>query len=378
MLSKDFYGKQGYIWFIGVVEDVNDPSQLGQVRVRIIGLHSEDKSLMPTEKLPWAQVIMPPTGAKTFSGPTVGDWVRGYFQDGESAQIPVVDAIFPGVEGKQSRIVYNYIKETRGENKLPNSSQHYREEGEGTTFRSVRGVLDGTLTQINNLKLSHSCGSSEQVKTALAWARLKSSQLMNTITAAIKAFALKLGLDPTGLVSFAVSVLKYIRRLVNWIKSILEDINDWLQVVKDVITICKQIVQLILSLPQRLIAFLQDCLQFFMGEISSMLSGILSSIGDAIFDASKLDEEILGLVGDINSLVNEADKSISLYTETITEGSSGFNMDNDYLQDLIAPTSIEVLNTAEIQMTNFIDKVANNSENLVNSSVYSSENYEMP
>lgn len=378
MLSKDFYGKQGYIWFIGVVEDVNDPSQLGQVRVRIIGLHSEDKSLMPTEKLPWAQVIMPPTGAKTFSGPTVGDWVRGYFQDGEFAQIPVVDGIFPGVEGQQSRIVYNYIKEKQGENKTPKSSQHYRESGEGTTFRSVRGVLDGTLTQINNLKLSHSCGVSEQVKTVLAWARIKSSELINSLTATIKAFALKLGLDPTGRVSYIVSFLKNIRRFVNWIRSILEDINDWLQVVRDVIIICKQIVQLILSLPRRLIAFLQDCLRFFMGEISSMLSGIISGIGNAIFDSSKIDDELLGLVGDINRLVSEADQSISLYSETVNETSIGFDIDSDYLQELISPTSVENLEIAEVKMELFISKVANNSEQLVSTSVYSSENYEMP
>ena len=49
MLSNDFYGRQGFIWFTGIVEDVNDPAQLGQVRVRIIGLHSEDKALAPTE-----------------------------------------------------------------------------------------------------------------------------------------------------------------------------------------------------------------------------------------------------------------------------------------------------------------------------------------
>ena len=32
--------------FIGVVEDRNDPLQLGRVRVRVYSIHTEDKSLI--------------------------------------------------------------------------------------------------------------------------------------------------------------------------------------------------------------------------------------------------------------------------------------------------------------------------------------------
>ena len=48
-------------WFIGVVEDRNDPSELGRVKVRCHGLHTDDKNLIPTNDLPWAQVMMPAT-----------------------------------------------------------------------------------------------------------------------------------------------------------------------------------------------------------------------------------------------------------------------------------------------------------------------------
>ena len=37
-----FMGLDGFIWFVGVVEDRNDPDQLGRVRVRCLGFHTED------------------------------------------------------------------------------------------------------------------------------------------------------------------------------------------------------------------------------------------------------------------------------------------------------------------------------------------------
>ena len=47
-------GFDGFYWFIGVVEDIDDPLQLGRCRIRINNLHSSDKDLLPTEDLPFA------------------------------------------------------------------------------------------------------------------------------------------------------------------------------------------------------------------------------------------------------------------------------------------------------------------------------------
>jgi hypothetical protein len=44
MITEDFYGKKQFIWWTGIVEDVLDPLEIGSVRVRIIGLHSENKN----------------------------------------------------------------------------------------------------------------------------------------------------------------------------------------------------------------------------------------------------------------------------------------------------------------------------------------------
>ena len=36
-----FMGQDGFVWFVGVVEDRNDPDQLGRARVRCLGFHSD-------------------------------------------------------------------------------------------------------------------------------------------------------------------------------------------------------------------------------------------------------------------------------------------------------------------------------------------------
>ena len=64
---KNFMGKDGFNWFVGVVEDRNDPKTLGRLRVRALGYHTEDLNKIPTKELPWAHVMNPITSA-TVSG----------------------------------------------------------------------------------------------------------------------------------------------------------------------------------------------------------------------------------------------------------------------------------------------------------------------
>ena len=80
--DNNFLGFNNFVWFVGVVEDRNDPQKLGRVRVRILGSHVGDKVQLPTTDLPWAQVIQPVTstgisglGHTTFLVPVT--WVMG-------------------------------------------------------------------------------------------------------------------------------------------------------------------------------------------------------------------------------------------------------------------------------------------------------------
>ena len=87
---------KNYQYYMGVVEDRNDPLKLGRVRVRCYGIHSDSRSDIPTDKLPWATPIMPYTSASTSgvgvspTGPVEGTWVFGLFLDGIEMQQPIV------------------------------------------------------------------------------------------------------------------------------------------------------------------------------------------------------------------------------------------------------------------------------------------------
>lgn len=94
--DKEFLGKN-FVWWIGEVEDRNDPLKLGRVRVRCFGWHTTDKEVLPAKALPWANVVMPSTApATSSSGLTRGVWVFGFFMDGSKAQRPVVIGHLPG------------------------------------------------------------------------------------------------------------------------------------------------------------------------------------------------------------------------------------------------------------------------------------------
>jgi hypothetical protein len=101
--TNTFLGFDKFIWFQGVVEDRLDPRKLGRVRVRILGLHTENKNLIPTEELPWAYPISPITSAamngigETPIGPVEGTWVIGFFRDGENCQEPVIFGTLTGI-----------------------------------------------------------------------------------------------------------------------------------------------------------------------------------------------------------------------------------------------------------------------------------------
>jgi len=102
MYDKDFLGKNNFIWFNGVVEDRQDPQKLGRLRVRCVGIHTQNKDDLPTSDLPWSQLIHPITssgisGLGSSPGFIVeGTWVFGYFRDGYAMQEPMIIGTLPG------------------------------------------------------------------------------------------------------------------------------------------------------------------------------------------------------------------------------------------------------------------------------------------
>ena len=102
-MSSNFMGLDGFVWFVGVVEDRDDPNHLGRVRVRCVGIHTDSRRELPTNDLPWAHVMHPVTDPSMHgmgNSPSFlveGSWVVGFFRDAENQQQPIIMGSLPGV-----------------------------------------------------------------------------------------------------------------------------------------------------------------------------------------------------------------------------------------------------------------------------------------
>jgi GH24 family phage-related lysozyme (muramidase) len=89
-------------FYLGVVEDRMDPLMLGRVRVRVLGLHTHDKALLPTADLPWAYKIQSTTSGAISGighapvGVMEGTWVIVQYIDPEK-QMPFVVGTMGGI-----------------------------------------------------------------------------------------------------------------------------------------------------------------------------------------------------------------------------------------------------------------------------------------
>jgi hypothetical protein len=159
MQNNYFMGRDGFNWFVGVVEDRNDPKQIGRVRVRCLGYHTEDVAALPTVDLPWAHVMHPVTDpsmhglGNTPSWLVEGAWVVGFWRDNEFQQ-PLIIGTLPGVPTGEMDSSSGF-SDPRGDNAVqgeylgtptygpyPGTIEHSgHETGESDTSRLGRGQL---------------------------------------------------------------------------------------------------------------------------------------------------------------------------------------------------------------------------------------------
>lgn len=132
---KNFAGKDGFIWWTGIIEDRQDPLRLGRCKVRCIGWHSDNKMQLPTSDLPWA-IPISPVNDTSIHAPKEGDMVFGFFIDGDAAQNPMILGVLPSIPLKKPN-PQNAFEDNRSEEQLRNAprkpkSREHKEDGSGT------------------------------------------------------------------------------------------------------------------------------------------------------------------------------------------------------------------------------------------------------
>ena len=114
LFKRHFVGRDGFHWWIGQIvktepwtlnmggSTAKEPDIGGfsyRYQVRIMGYHTDDPQVLKDEELPWASVMYPVTagagGGVDAQTPSLkkGNFVYGFFIDGEDAQQPVIMGI---------------------------------------------------------------------------------------------------------------------------------------------------------------------------------------------------------------------------------------------------------------------------------------------
>jgi hypothetical protein len=112
LYNPGFLGNGGFLWWVGQIADDSywreniasgkieskdkTPGWGYRYKVRIIGLHDQEEETIPSDQLPWAQVMYPTTAGggqgKASATPSLrqGNFVFGFFLDGQDMQVPVI------------------------------------------------------------------------------------------------------------------------------------------------------------------------------------------------------------------------------------------------------------------------------------------------
>lgn len=174
---KELTAELGFVWWQGVVEDRDDPLKLGRCRVRCVGFHTPDKTILPTEDLPWAHPIMPVTSASmngigfSSTGLVNGSWVMGFFRDGNSGQQPVIMGSLGGIPQNEA-VVESGFYDPDGE--YPKTDFI----GEPDTNRLSRSeMIEDTVVQakredLDVIEVSGSAGTSEVTEPSTPYASI--------------------------------------------------------------------------------------------------------------------------------------------------------------------------------------------------------------
>lgn len=140
MINKNYAGLDGFVWWMGSVENREDPLGLGRCQVRIYSWHSSDLSDIPSEDLPWAHPVHA-LNTGTFTTPKEADLVFGFFADGKNAQVPIMLGIMPNFQINPPEAGQGF-NDVRSPQKIAQSpkkvvDRKYNTDGTGVTITEV-------------------------------------------------------------------------------------------------------------------------------------------------------------------------------------------------------------------------------------------------
>jgi hypothetical protein len=311
-------GHDNFIWWIGVVEDRVDPLNLGRCKVRIFGSHTENLQLIPTSSLPWATPLYPLNDSRSFSAPLEGDYVFGFFLDGDSSQAPAMLGVFPAIPqsvdapegvGFSANAKLTNATLTANDTASPIVSTKTPEMqinriGKPTTPK-LSYSTEGTGIEFSNNNRVHVCDIANIIRYEIAIQKLEAYGIFTALRNTIEALTSAVSSSP--IISQITQAIKTLRGYIKMIQQAVDFVNTTILEIASFIKYIQAMIAYIVSLPAQLAAMLQQCLL----ELQASLTGALNISG-----SGGLLGEIQGLIGDVAKLSSAAGATAANATAT--------------------------------------------------------------
>jgi hypothetical protein len=301
---NNFIGKDGFNWWVGVVESRMDPLQLGRCQVRIFGHHTENKQLLPTEDLPWAQASLPTNSSQLFSAPKEGEYVTGFFADGEAAQTPIMTGVLPGLKpttGGDSGFQDPRTPEQVDAAPKPPTGVVLETVGQPTNSPSARGVVKNTMQGLAANNRVHNCDVCSGLNKDVAALKSQVMGVVKDIRTALEGLFASAASNPV--VEEAQQTIEALKAKVKLvqkeIKPIVDEIKAYQQYIKDL----QELIAYIQTLPAELQQLLSSCLAEATGSLKEALSvsAALTDQSAALAAVKKEVETVIDLKTDVAS-----------------------------------------------------------------------------
>lgn len=289
LFQKHFVGRDGFVWWIGQVVDetkwrdnINGrrvastdaiPGFGERYKVRIMGYHTADLNALSDDELPWATVMYPVTagaggaGASSSAQLRQGNFVFGFFIDGEDAQQPVI----MGVLG--------FNQQTSLEKKVPKIG-----------FLPFSGYTVDNKVSVADIKVTEEVKKATQVKTpgTTKTPTNRTSENTQGLTSGAKSIAdQQANID--GKMQTAISKLTRCGR--NDVKGIAADIEKLILMVENLTKLSgdfsTQLTGRIDKIQKRIENAVTDAITFVTSKIKNIVEAVRKSIIEKVNDTVK-------------------------------------------------------------------------------------------
>jgi len=364
LVKTHFLGRDGFIWWIGQIVDqtqwagnfgghptetTEDQKGFGfRYKVRIMGYHTASPSDLPDEDLPWASIMLPVTAGVSGGGqgtPNLrrGDFVQGFFMDGEDGQQPVII----GVLGyNQYTAVMKNIPDTGF---IPFSGYTVKDQvpqyALPTVEEEAKGVAeDVDLSKTNNKKVLESNVAQAGRDDGASLEQKKNEEKPNTVTKESRCEKAPVGAIQTKAKNMIAEIQRVKKTKTDWMTKVSTKIDN-VEAEIDKIT--------------------DNAIKDITVDVKKITQGIqenaLNKVNESL--SKTYDKVFPSQLGELKNKVEEANDELACAFKNIMKNLTG--MVGGFLKQMID----KVINTAECLINSFVGSLLGKITGLIDGAV---------